>query len=219
MVWIFGYGSLIHKPGFAFSDRVEGHIKGYRRVFHQGSTDHRGTPEAPGRTVTLKKELGSTTWGVAYKLAGDDDEQQQTLRYLEWREKQYDVRQEVDVYGLRDPDIPLVPGALVYIASEDTSKNVNYLGPAPEDTIALQIALAHGPSGPNYEYLYKLADAMREMEVQDEELFSLEAKVKMLRQELPTNVALTVGQQALLSATAHTIMANSTPLVTSTTGH
>lgn len=29
-VWIFGFGSLIHKAGFEHAERLEGYIKGYR---------------------------------------------------------------------------------------------------------------------------------------------------------------------------------------------
>ena len=39
-----------------------------------------------------------------------------------------------------------------------------------------QIATAVGPSGPNHEYLFKLADAMRAFSIQDGELFELEAR-------------------------------------------
>ena len=34
-----------------------------------------------------------------------------TSQYLEWREKQYDVRETVDVFGANDDSVPVVPGA------------------------------------------------------------------------------------------------------------
>lgn len=37
-IWVFGYGSLVYRPGFEHAEAVEGYIKGYRRVFWQGST-------------------------------------------------------------------------------------------------------------------------------------------------------------------------------------
>lgn len=101
-------------------------------------------------------------WGVAFQLAGSDEEQQQTIKYLEWREKQYDLRELCDIYSADSPDSPVVQGALVYIASESPN-NVNWLGPASLQAIAKQIASAVGPSGRNYEYLYRLADFMREV--------------------------------------------------------
>ncbi|GFR49383.1 hypothetical protein Agub_g11434, partial [Astrephomene gubernaculifera] len=154
---------------------------GYRRVFWQGSTDHRGTPKRPGRTVTLTADNDpcAITWGVAYQLAGSPEEQATTLSYLEWREKEYDVRQYVDI--CRADGSVAIRGALVYIASPS---NRNYLGPADLGDIAVQIATSKGPSGPNYEYLFKLADAMRTMRIPlDADLHSLEEAV---RQELST---------------------------------
>lgn len=77
--WIFGYGSLIWKPPPLYDQRVPGYIEGYVRRFWQASEDHRGTPEAPGRVVTLiSKEHWDTledthqathrVWGAAYHI-------------------------------------------------------------------------------------------------------------------------------------------------------
>mmetsp|Transcript_1880 Transcript_1880/g.2773 ORF Transcript_1880/g.2773 Transcript_1880/m.2773 type:complete len:201 (-) Transcript_1880:1402-2004(-) len=187
-LWVFGYGSLMHTPSFKFSRKVTGYIRNYRRVFYQGSTDHRGTVENPGRTVTLEVSEGSMTWGVAFKLSGCPEEQRKTLEYLEWREKQYDLRALVDVYSTKERvgdaglgvDGIILKNVLVYIATPDITKNVNYLGPASLEALAQQIAICRGPSGPNYEYLFKIADVVRDMNIEDEDLFVLEDLVKKL---------------------------------------
>ncbi|TID16230.1 hypothetical protein CANINC_004229 [Pichia inconspicua] len=59
-LWIFGYGSLMFKPPLhdlpeisSQLVRFHGHIPGYIRRFWQSSSDHRGTPELPGRVATI----------------------------------------------------------------------------------------------------------------------------------------------------------------------
>uniref|UniRef100_M0ZJX7 glutathione-specific gamma-glutamylcyclotransferase n=1 Tax=Solanum tuberosum TaxID=4113 RepID=M0ZJX7_SOLTU len=159
VMWVFGYGSLIWKPGFNYDDRLFGFIKGYRRVFYQGSTDHRGTPEFPGRTVTLEPAEGEICWGMAYKITKEED-QEVALTYLEVREKQYDQKAYVDLFTEPAASAPAVSGVLVYIGSPDKKLNENYLGPASVEEIASQIAHAEGPSGPNRDYLFQLEKAL-----------------------------------------------------------
>ena len=113
--------------------------------------------------MTLTEDPAGWTWGVAYKLAGSADHQRETLKYLEWREKQYDHRAYVTLYdGPReDASTVLDTPALCYVATSDREKNPNYLGP-PEsiDALAAQIGKAVGPSGRNVEYLTRIRDAV-----------------------------------------------------------
>jgi len=186
-LWVFGYGSLVWRPGdLVHVDELSPVcLPGFRRAFHQGSTDHRGVPGAPGRVVTLVEEAGTSTWGRALRLPPPGPQRDKALAYLEEREKQYDVRLRVDLFEPNDRATPVVERALVFVATPDTSRNVNYLGAAPLEDIAQTIAHARGPSGPNWQYLYMLADGMRALGVIDGELFQLEALVKQAQQHAP----------------------------------
>lgn len=44
-LWIFGYGSLVWKPDFAYKRSKIGYIKGYKRRFWQGDDFYRGDKE------------------------------------------------------------------------------------------------------------------------------------------------------------------------------
>ncbi|KAK2967096.1 hypothetical protein RJ640_007411 [Escallonia rubra] len=183
VMWVFGYGSLIWKAGFHYDDRLVGFIKGYRRVFYQGSTDHRGTVEYPGRTVTLEPAEGEICWGVAYKISQKEDEEI-ALTYLEVREKQYDKKAYLDFFTtifssqkLTD-STPAISGVMVYIASSDKKLNKNYLGPASLEEIAKQIIQAEGPSGPNRDYLFQLEKALLQLGCEDKHVIDLANEVR-----------------------------------------
>ena len=68
--WVFGYGSLIWRPDFEYMERLPASLRGWERRFWQASPDHRGTPEAPGRVVTLVPVSGAVCEGMAYRIAG-----------------------------------------------------------------------------------------------------------------------------------------------------
>ncbi|KAL5704294.1 Gamma-glutamylcyclotransferase 2-3 [Ranunculus cassubicifolius] len=188
VLWVFGYGSLIWKAGFEYDQRLVGFIKDYRRVFYQGSTDHRGTSEYPGRTVTLEPLKGQVCWGVAYKVSGEEAEQI-ALTYLEVREKQYDVKAYVDLFTDHKDTTPAVSGVMVYIASPDKKLNRNYLGPAPLEEMADQIIRAEGPSGPNRDYLFHLEQALLQLGCEDEHIMDLANAVRKLLSERELTVS------------------------------
>ncbi len=63
--------------------------------------------------------------------------------------------------------------------------NDHYLGPAPIAAIAAQVRASAGPSGPNDEYVFRLADALRSMGAVDTHVFALERCVRSLATGAP----------------------------------
>lgn len=160
-LWVFGYGSLIFKADFPYLERRPARIRGWLRRFWQGSHDHRGTPAAPGRVVTLVPQQDAICWGMAYLIS------QTVLEHLDFREKNGYLR---TVAEMTFTDGGQAEG-LVYIATAD---NAAFLGPAPEAEIARQIARSVGPSGPNRDYLLSLAEALRDLGEHDPHVFAIQ---------------------------------------------
>ena len=166
-VWLFGYGSLIFKADFPFLARRPASIAGWSRRFWQGSHDHRGTPDAPGRVVTLVPAPGATCHGMAYLVTPEE------FAHLDHREKNGYLRLATTIAF----DDGSAAEGLVYIATLD---NAAFLGEAPEDEIARHIAGAAGPSGPNRDYLFALARALRAMDKPDAHVFAIEQHLAAL---------------------------------------
>jgi glutathione-specific gamma-glutamylcyclotransferase len=65
-LWVFGYGSLMWSPGFDFSQRAFGLLRGYHRALCILSTRHRGTRIRPGLVMGLCR--GGSCRGVAFRV-------------------------------------------------------------------------------------------------------------------------------------------------------
>ena len=168
-IWIFGYGSLIWRPDMAYRRSAKVRVHGWSRRFWQGSHDHRGVPEAPGRVVTLVPDATAHCDGVAYLIDGAGA--QAIFAKLDYREKNGYEQHWVDLVF----DEGHTEKGLVYIATED---NIAFLGPASVASIARQIHRSTGPSGTNVEYLLELAQALRALAIVDPHVFELEYAVR-----------------------------------------
>lgn len=172
-LWIFGYGSLVWRPDFPHAESRPAVVSGWARRFWQGSTDHRGVPGAPGRVVTLIEDAGERCSGMAFRV--EAEHRDDVLRNLDYREKGGYSLREVTLNFLDRRFSPAT--GLVYIATAD---NPNYLGPAPIAEIAAQVARSHGPSGPNVDYVLRLAEALRGISADDPHVSELAEAVTAL---------------------------------------
>ncbi|GLT67517.1 hypothetical protein SLA2020_398180 [Shorea laevis] len=176
--WVFGYGSLVWNPGFEYDEKIVGFIKDYRRVFELACIDHRGTPENPARTCTLEHIEGTICWGAAFCVRGGPEKERLAMEYLERRECEYDQKTLVDFYKEEDPLQPAVTGVIVFTSTPDIVSNKYYLGSAPLEEMARQIATASGPCGNNRDYLFKLEKALFDIGHEDDMVIELANEVR-----------------------------------------
>lgn len=172
-MWIFGYGSLIWRPGFSYRKAYTGIISGWSRRFYQGSPDHRGVPGAPGRVATLIPNEDAQCWGRLYEI--DDAIADDVRMALDHREQNGYTLVSTDVDVLNAAPLVCVPDVDFYVANAD---NPSFLGPAPMDEMAAQVIRSEGPSGHNIEYVLRLADALQDMGADDPHVFALAAAVR-----------------------------------------
>ena len=155
-LWVFGYGSLMWRPGFDFQERVHARVTGLHRALCVYSFVHRGTPEKPGLVLGL--DHGGACRGVAYQVA--KGRRAETLTYLRAREQATMVYREtmrpVIFYGEPERRVR----ALMYIVDRS---HPQYAGRLDLDRQVHIVRQGHGHSGPNRDYVLA---TVREIEAQ-----------------------------------------------------
>jgi glutathione-specific gamma-glutamylcyclotransferase len=173
-MWIFGYGSLIWDPGFAWSDRQPARLSGFRRSFCMRSIHHRGTVANPGLVLALDAAPGAECRGIAFELAPQVAEE--TLEYLRAREL------ISAAYVETVQPVALASGATVpavtYVIDRDHDQYCADL--TLEDQAAI-IARAVGGRGPNADYLHQTAAHLADLGLPDPDLDWLSRRVKVLQ--------------------------------------
>lgn len=69
-LWVFAYGSLIWRPGFAHVEAQPATVHGYHRALCIRSDVYRGTPDVPGLVFGLDR--GGACKGMAFRVADAD---------------------------------------------------------------------------------------------------------------------------------------------------
>ncbi|HLZ85004.1 MAG TPA: gamma-glutamylcyclotransferase [Caulobacteraceae bacterium] len=172
--WVFGYGSLMWRPGFASEERLPAILHGRRRAFCIYSVHHRGTPGRPGLVLGLAP--GGAVRGAAYRIA--EAAWPEVHAYLRERE------QPTETYVEAQVAVRLADGRRVQATTflSDTG-HPQWAGVLEPERQARLIAGARGLSGRNIDYLRDLVDHLRAEGVRDRTMERLMARVVHLEDQ------------------------------------
>lgn len=162
-LWLFAYGSLMWRPGFAVEETRRARLTGYRRCFSIYSVHHRGTPERLGMVLGLDR--GGVCEGIAYRIAAANVDA--TRHYLRARELINGVYREAVVPVELEGEPKAEVTALTYIVER---AHPNYAHLLPLTKQARLIKGAKGISGANIDYLVSTVRHLRALGIREREL-------------------------------------------------
>ena len=177
-VFVFGYGSLIWRPGFVHAAAHPALLRGFHRRFCIWSRIYRGSPDAPGLVLGLDR--GGACRGLAFRVPGP--QAAAVLDYLDAREN---IGDEV-VYARRLLPVRLLDSgrtvrAVAYVADRASA---HYCRPAAEDA-ARAIARGMGQAGANRDYLLNTVSHLQAMGVRDAGLDRIAALLQSSADGMP----------------------------------
>ncbi len=162
-LWVFGYGSLMWRPGFVYEEVRRATLVGYRRCFCIYSTHHRGSSERPGLVLGLDR--GGACHGMAFRVAAE--RRCEVLAYLADREQINGVYRDtlapVTLDGEPRREVP----ALAYIVER---RHPSYTGRLTLADQACLIRAARGISGPNLDYLINTQVHLAQLKIREPEI-------------------------------------------------
>jgi len=169
-LWVFGYGSLMWRPGFSYARRCKALLRGWRRSLCVYSHVYRGSPERPGLVLGLDR--GGACPGVAFEV--DAALRETTIRYLREREL------ATAVYLERIAPVTLASGdrvlALTYVADR---LHGHYAGRLDREAMLEYVRAGKGKSGDNAEYILETNDHLLALGVRDPDLEWLSTKLRV----------------------------------------
>lgn len=174
--WVFGYGSLMWRPGFPFAEALPGVLHGYHRRFCVYSHYYRGTPEQPGLVLGLAPARGGVCHGLAFRVPATEVE---TVRaYLDER--------ELVSYAYRARWLPVQTphGTVSAYSFVADPAHPQYAGELAVEDAAKIIVEARGLAGLNRDYLIETVRRLEKEGFRDDELHALLRLVERMTGEL-----------------------------------
>ena len=178
-LWVFGYGSLMWRPGFEYLEKVPARLIGEHRALCVYSFVHRGTPEKPGLVLGLDR--GGACRGVAFRIA--EKNRAETVTNLRAREQVTSVYREVMRSVWLEDDARQRVSALTYVVDRG---HVQYAGRLSMAEQLRHVLQGHGQSGVNRDYVLATVKAIEAEGFHDAQLHQL---ALMLHDAHPHQVA------------------------------
>lgn len=170
-IWVFGYGSLMWRPGFPFLESRPARLDGFSRDMCLVSIHYRGTRDKPGMVCGLRP--GGECRGRAFRIA--PDQATQVIGYLDDRELISYIYIPRHVAIELDSGARLVARAYVADAAHD-----QFAGQWSDEVKAQHIAQGEGSEGRSLDYLANIIEHLRELDIVDANLETLFIKAKAL---------------------------------------
>lgn len=167
-LWVFGYGSLMWRPGFDHLDACPARLQGYHRALCVWSWHHRGSRQSPGLVFGLDR--GGSCRGRALRVAAGLRDQ--VADYL------YEREMVTPVYVPRLLPVQLSNRTVTALTFTIDRRHPQYAGRL-DPALAAQVVLrSHGHSGPNREYLLNTVAHLEELGIHDPRLAEVARRVE-----------------------------------------
>jgi cation transport protein ChaC len=179
-LWVFGYGSLMWRPGFEALERVPARLKGLHRALCVYSFVHRGTPERPGLVLGLDR--GGMCRGIAFRVAGSA--RSETIAYLRGREQVTSVYLETMRRIELEEESRRQVRALCYVVDRG---HVQYAGRLTLPEQFDRVRCGRGRSGSNSDYVIETVRALDALGYRETELHLLADRLKAGHDSISAN--------------------------------
>lgn len=159
-LWVFGYGSLIWRPEFDFSERRSAHVHGWHRALKMWSTINRGTPQTPGLVFGMLP--GGSCQGMVFRIPrAEGDVAMRKLWLREMPNAVYDPRW----LHCRTPD-----GSVKALAFTLSRQSPHHTGELAPDEYRRIFSQAQGIYGTTLDYAQATHEQLQSMGIDDKAL-------------------------------------------------